>query len=216
MDQRQVYATVREAGSGLRLLEHPFYTRWSRGELGADELARYAEQYRHFERHLPLLLARVIARIDDPTAAELVARNLRDEAGSEPTHAQRFERFAEAVGARTEQAPGRAMGQLLALYDTAVTEGPATALAALAAYEDQAREVAATKAEGLRAHFGLDGEAVRFWDLHAELDGDHAAWAVEAISHLAVDQESVHRGARRASQAWWAFLDEREAELSVA
>ncbi len=29
------------------VLEHPFYTRWSAGELTLDELALYAGQYRH-------------------------------------------------------------------------------------------------------------------------------------------------------------------------
>jgi hypothetical protein len=29
------------------VLEHPFYERWSAGELSHDDLARYAGQYRH-------------------------------------------------------------------------------------------------------------------------------------------------------------------------
>ena len=29
------------------VLRHPFYKRWSAGELSAEELARYSGQYRH-------------------------------------------------------------------------------------------------------------------------------------------------------------------------
>ena len=44
----------------------------------------------------------------------------------------------------------------------------------LAAYETQAAAVAATKAAGLRRHYGIDGPGVAFWDVHADLEADQA------------------------------------------
>ena len=42
-----VLARLDEARAAINVLEHPFYQRWSAGELSADELARYAGEYRH-------------------------------------------------------------------------------------------------------------------------------------------------------------------------
>ena len=54
---------VREAWDVLR---HPFYARWSRGELTREELARYAGQY----RHAVVALADAAERAGSPHAAE--------------------------------------------------------------------------------------------------------------------------------------------------
>src|SRR4029450_9042212 len=40
-------ARLDEARRRRYILEHPFYTRWERGELTRDELADYAGEYRH-------------------------------------------------------------------------------------------------------------------------------------------------------------------------
>jgi pyrroloquinoline quinone (PQQ) biosynthesis protein C len=212
MELESVRALVAEAVEGLALLDHPFYRRWAEGQLTADDLAAYAGQYRHFERLLPGLLGRIGDRAEG-RAAELVARNLADEAGSRPTHVELFEQFARAVGADEDVPAGPAAQGLVDTYD-AVTDDPAAALAALAAYEYQAADIARTKAAGLRSFYGLDGSAVAFWDVHAALEADHAEWAVEAISYLPADPDRVRDAARRAAKAWWSFLDEREGVLA--
>ena len=42
-----LWSRLADVQSRWNVLEHPFYTRWSRGELTRDELALYAGQYRH-------------------------------------------------------------------------------------------------------------------------------------------------------------------------
>ena len=212
MELESVRALVAGAVEGLTLLDHPFYCRWAQGELTQDDLAAYAGQYRHFERLLPVLLDRIVGRAEGP-AAELAARNLADEAGSRPTHLELFEQFARAVGADVDAPAGPATQRLVDTYD-GVADDPAAALAALAAYEYQAAEISRTKAAGLRSFYGLEGSAVAFWDVHAELEAEHAEWAVEAISHLPADPDRVGDAARQAAKAWWTFLDEREAVLA--
>lgn len=210
MDAENVQNLLRRAEAGLRLLDHPFYQRWQHGELGAGELAAYAGQYRHFERLVPELLASAVAGVIDARVAGLIGRNLADEAGGDPTHLQLFDRFAAAVGGVGDK-PDEATAALVGTYHDLSASSPALGLMALAAYEHQAADVAATKASGLRAHYGVDGDAVTFWDVHAELDADHAAWAAEAISRLSFEEEELFGAARRANQAWWSFLDAREA-----
>ena len=80
-----------------------------------------------------------------------------------------------------------------------------------AAYEVQAPAIAVSKADGLRRHYGASGRATAFWDLHGRLEGDHAAWTLDALDLLAGDESAVRHAARAAAAVWWSFLDEREA-----
>ena len=41
-----VWERIEQARERWNVLEHPFYQRWSAGELTADELADYSGQYR--------------------------------------------------------------------------------------------------------------------------------------------------------------------------
>src|SRR3979411_3398751 len=47
--ERSMYVLARldEARGAINVLEHPFYQRWTAGELSAEELSCYAGEYRH-------------------------------------------------------------------------------------------------------------------------------------------------------------------------
>lgn len=136
-------------------------------------------------------------------------RTLADEVGP-PAHLELFDGFARAVDAPAE-APSAATAALLEVQRREVAAGPATGLGALLAYEMQLPEVAASKAAGLRVHHGVDVAGTRFWDLHAELDVAHSGWSLDALSSLGEEPAPALDAARRTADAWWAFLDEREA-----
>ena len=202
--------------TGRRLLDHPFYRRWEAGQVTMTELAGYAAQYRHFEAALPSLLARLEDLVPAGPARELVAANRADELGDPVPHLELFDRFAAAVDAGPEPA-SPATAALLATYDDLLEEGGAAGLAGFLAYECQAAEVAASKASGLRRHYGLDDEAVSFWEHHAAVDARHGRWLGEALGQTAADgPDSVLAAVRRGADAWWAFLDEREAVAAAA
>ncbi|HVA43903.1 MAG TPA: iron-containing redox enzyme family protein [Acidimicrobiales bacterium] len=198
----------------LRLLDHPFYRRWERGEVAEEELASYAAQYRHFEAYLPGFLAELVAELPEGRARDLVAANLADELGDPVAHTELFERFAGALGAGGAD-PSPAMASLLGTHQALLAQGPAAALAGFLAYESQSAEVALSKAEGLRTHYGMSDAAVSFWDHHAEVDVPHGAWAWDALSGLTGTTEELVPALRAGAEAWWAFLDERE-ELAPA
>lgn len=211
MDPHRLDALLRTQLDGRRLLDHPFYRRWSRGEVSVAELRAYAAQYRHFEAMIPSHLAAVAAASDGAGLREQALRNLADETAA-PSHVELFERFATALDAPHSVAPSAAMQRLLDVHRDAVAGGAATGLAALYAYEVQSAAVSASKAEGLRVHGILsDDVALSFWDTHASLDDSHAAWACEALAHDGADADSLAGAVRAAADAWWSFLDEREA-----
>jgi pyrroloquinoline-quinone synthase len=212
MEAQQLDEILQTQLDGRRLLDHPFYRRWSRGEVTVEELRAYAAQYRHFEAALPTHLAIVADGAADPALREQALRNLDDEAGSAPTHLQLFDRFATALGATEPVAPSPAMASLLSVYQRAGASSAAEGFAAVLAYEAQSPAVSASKAAGLREHGILDGEALDFWDLHATLDTDHAAWALEALAQSGVPAGVLGETMRATADAWWLFLDEREAQ----
>jgi len=207
---------VDAALEGRQLLSHPFYQRWQAGLLGDDELAEYAVHYRAFEVALPAVLSATVGQLRDDGEVEaesMVSRNLSDELGRPEPHLALFDRFASSLGGTaTSTVPGPAAEALVQTYLDLAEDGPVATLAGLAAYETQAAGIATTKAEGLRHRYGLDSGGTEFWDVHAAMDAEHGEWALEALFVLGADSTDVGESARRAADAWWAFLDEREAQ----
>lgn len=199
-----------EALSGRHLLTHPFYRRWEAGTLADGELAAYAEQYRHIEQALPVTLAAVAAGLPQGPARRLVEENLADELGVPAPHAALFESFAGAAGAQPAVAASAATAALLAAVRTAAASDPVAALAMVAAYEVQAADIAASKSDGLRRHYGMDAAGTQFWDVHATQEVAHADWSVDALAALDADVLVVRTAAQVAAEAWWNFLSERE------
>lgn len=210
MTPDQLQADLTAALSDRQLLTHPFYRRWEAGTLGPDELGPYAAQYGYFEAALPGILRTLLSRLEPGAAADLVRRNLADEEANPEPHVTMFAGFADAVGSR-ETPSSDATESLLRTYGDLVASSAAEGLAAVVAYEMQAPAIAASKADGLRRHYGLDEQGTRFWDLHATMDDDHARWGIEALAALDVPESRLIGAARSAADAWWAFLDDREA-----
>ena len=197
-----------------RLLAHRFYRRWEAGTLERHELAAYAAQYRHFEAALPEVLDTVVAALPKGRARRLVEANLADERGVPAPHVTLFDDFARSVGAPVS-AVSPATDALVELYRSSAARAPVAGLAAVAAYEVQAPAIAASKAEGLRARYGLDDVGTFFWDIHAEVDEVHGRWTMEALALLADDAPSVRAPATAAAEAWWSFLDERQEAAGI-
>jgi pyrroloquinoline quinone (PQQ) biosynthesis protein C len=200
------------------LLTHPFYRRWEAGELSLGELANYSSQYRHFEASLPGLLRDLegqLAQAGSEEAAAIVAQNLEDELGNPCSHLELFDRFATAVGGTAAHAT-TATATLTSTYTELVTESAVAGLAGLAAYETQASAIARTKAEGLRFRYAIEEQGTSFWDVHAAMEVEHGDWILDALAMLDARPDQVEDAARRGADAWWAFLDDREAEASVA
>jgi pyrroloquinoline-quinone synthase len=210
MHTQPIDEVLAEAIVGRHLLAHPFYRRWEAGTLTEGELAAYAEQYRHIERELPVTLAAIADALPPGRARDLVEANLADELGSPEPHVQLFESFALAAGATPDAPATPSTAALLAVVRTTASNDPVAALAMVAAYEVQAADIAASKGDGLRRHYGFDAEGTRFWDVHRTQEVEHAGWSMDALTALGADPDVVQAAATVSADSWWLFLSERE------
>jgi pyrroloquinoline quinone (PQQ) biosynthesis protein C len=145
------------------------------------------------------------------SARQLVEANLADELGAPAPHTELFESFAQAAGAAADVPASPATEALVGAVRAAAATDPIAALAMVAAYEVQAADIAASKGNGLRRHYGMDAIGTRFWDVHVTQEVEHAGWSEAALADLGADAGAVQAAARLAADAWWSFLDEREA-----
>jgi pyrroloquinoline-quinone synthase len=176
------------------LLEHPFYRRWSCGELRRGELAHYAAEY----RHAVVALAETAEKSGEESHAK-----------EEAEHVWLWDEFASAFGADTSPAPSRETAECVATW-----VAPADRLEALAvmyAIEAGQPAVSQAKLDGLTEHYGITpGEpATAYFALHAELDHEHAEESRQALEAEASsnDADRLLGVAERALRGNWTLLD---------
>jgi len=221
-----VLARLDETRAAINVLEHPFYERWSAGELSADELARYAGEYRHAVYALAQASADAAALAATPPSADDAAgaaaahaEGLRRHAQEETAHValwEEFERATASSGASrsgaTEEAQPEGGAQPLAQTQACVRAWTAGEdllehLAVLYAIEAGQPEISSTKLEGLAAHYGFseEGPATEYFRVHELRDVEHAREARELIAELMAEvQDPQAQGERmlaRASEA---------------
>jgi pyrroloquinoline-quinone synthase len=186
------------------VLDHPFYTRWSAGELTRGELATYAGEYRHAVVALADGLAAAASSESDPgTRAQLEAH-----AAEETAHVALWDRFADAVGGDTEREP---LPETAACVEAWMAgDDVLERLVVAYAVESGQPAISRTKLEGLARHYGMDeGPATEYFALHAERDEEHAAQSRELIEPAiaGADEERLLELAEGALRGNWRLLD---------
>ena len=187
-----VVARIEAAASRWNVLEHPFYQRWSAGELTRQELAEYAAQYRY-----------AVVALADAAAGAGDAEHAREER----EHVALWDAFAEGCGS----VPADANAETLECT-SAWTAGSdrLERLAVLYAIESAQPAISQTKLDGMFGHYGFEeGPATEYFSLHAERDHEHAAHSRELLEQLATDEDADRLAARAeaAVRGNWRLLD---------
>jgi pyrroloquinoline-quinone synthase len=185
-------ARIEAAASRWNVLDHPFYQRWSAGELTREQLAEYAAQYRH-----------AVVALADAAAASGDEEHAREER----EHVALWDAFAAGCGsiAADASAETRECTEAWTAGDDRLER-----LAVLYAIESAQPAIAQTKLEGLLGHYGFDeGPATEYFTVHAERDHEHAAHSRELLEKLATDEDAARLAARAeaAARGNWRLLD---------
>lgn len=176
-----------------RLLDHPFYQAWMRGDVSWETLAAYHRSYAQLVRRIPFYWQAVVSAFE-PNAAfhSPVVQEERD-------HVHLWERWGKRFSS-TGSYPD--MSSVLDALD-AMT--PSQLLGAIQAFEVQQPEVARTKKEGLLAHYGFTNEDLGYFDEHAKEDA-HIEYG-RSLAQRFADPRDYHEGFERGAQQFFNMLD---------
>jgi len=198
---KTVWDRIEESRSRWNVLDHPFYERWSNGDLTLEELGRYSGQYRHAVAAIATMSAS--AADAAPERAEL-----REHAEEEASHVRLWDGFVGAVGGETDATPTSETAECVESW-SAGGDLLAT-LSRLYAIESGQPEISRTKREGLDAFYGIrGGSGTAYFRVHETRDAEHAAEARELIEELAGpgDEDEIVAAAESAMRANWHLLD---------
>ncbi len=194
-----VWERIERSRERWDVLRHPFYRRWSAGELTREELARYSGQYRH--------AVEAVATVSSAAADALPERpELRGHAAEEEAHVELWDGFVDACAGDATAAPTAETAECVRAW---TTDGDAASiLARLYAVESGQPQISRTKREGLLERYGFaDGSGTAYFRVHSGRDVEHAAEVRELIDELDPDDDAVVAAAESAFRANWRLLD---------
>lgn len=168
------------------LLQHPFYLRWSKGELTMDDMKTYAKEYFHLVERVPGIVARVRDRATDAGMKERINQNMQEEQG----HVALWKRFAKSVGVSEAElaayVPSAKVQSAVRSLEQTAEQGFEQGVTAMYALELELPKIAHTKKDGLAKFYGLTSEDARcYFDEHMEEEKHLQVWRAFPVNEAA-------------------------------
>jgi pyrroloquinoline-quinone synthase len=198
-----VWERIEESRAKHNVLEHPFYVRWSAGELSREELARYAGQYRHATEALARLCRQTVDTAPDGHRDEIAAHAVEEE-----THIGLWDDFVEAAGGEIGAEPTPETAECVTEWTA--PDGYLSQLARMYAIESGQPEISRLKREGLARFYDIDGgPGGEYFRIHEGADDAHAAESRRLIEEAMApeDEDALVEAAETAFVANWRLLD---------
>ena len=199
----KLWDRIEQARADWNVLKHPFYQRWSAGELTRDELADYSGQYRY--------ATEAIARMSSDIAAAAPSKDragLETHAEEEASHVAMWDGFVNEVGGTVGAEPNAETLECVEAWTKA--DGFGKQLARMYAVESGQPLISKTKTEGLSAHYDIyDGPGNQYFTIHETMDVDHAEAGRNLIERHMNDfsEDELATAAEEAFKANWRLLD---------
>ncbi len=186
------------------VLRHPFYVRWTEGQLSRAELANYASQY----RHAVIALAEASVRAARSPQAGDDATALVGHACEEVAHVGVWDQFIQQVGGKIGAAATSETRRCASAWRGADARPLLETLVGLYAIESAQPALSAVKARALDKHYGIP--FVRYFELHRRRDVAHAAklrTQIDSRLEPGMDVPSLAQAAALVLCANWHLLD---------
>jgi len=193
-----IWDRIENARERWNVLRHPFYVRWTAGELTSEELARYSGQYRH--------AVEAIADVSEEAAAG--RPDLAEHAVEEREHVALWDGFVDATGGDSAAPPTPETAECVKEWTAG--DDTLSRLVTLYAIEAAQPEISRVKRDGLLSSYGFsDDGGTAYFRLHEERDAEHAAEARQLLAELAdeADEDRLVAVAEGAYRANWRLLD---------
>lgn len=163
------------------LLKHPFYQKWSAGELTMDDMKVYALEYFHLAKAVPGFVDRVRDRARVRGADAKLLAQFDQNFAEETEHIDLWKRFAASLGISEAEldayVPCETVKQAVRKIDEACERSYEEGVAAMYALEKELPAIAQTKKEGLQAYYGLHSEDAHiYFDEHLKEAKHIAVW----------------------------------------
>lgn len=176
-----------------KLLDHPFYQAWTKGEISLEQLAKYHSSYNEFIELMPTYWQKIIDSFNENSKfAESVVKDetehiaLWQEWNSKLPKVDTFPRMNDVI----EELDAMTKSELLG---------------AIHAFEMQQPDVAVTKKEGLLCHYGYETAELKYFDEHMNEEA-HIAFGRNLAKHHA-DEAEFQRGFDRGAELFYNALD---------
>ena len=197
----------------LHLLNHPFYKKWSNGELNKEVLQEYAKQYFHHVNAFPRCISAIHSNCLDLKDRQVLLGNLMEEEDKENSHPDLWLKFSNGLGVDSKDVKNVKLNQetkdLIDEFLNIARSSYAKGLGSLYAYEYQVPEIAKSKILGLSKFYGIkDSKTTKFFEVHITADEWHSEECLNLLKKLTSkkDQEDAIEGAEQLSKLMWNFL----------
>jgi pyrroloquinoline-quinone synthase len=197
----ETWSRIERSRERWNVLRHPFYVRWSNGELTREELARYSGQYRHAVEAIATMSAAAADALPDRP-------ELRRHAAEELGHVRLWDGFVEASGGRTSDRPTAETAECVRAWTA--NGSTVETLVRLYAIESSQPEISRIKRQGLVERYGFGDDAgTAYFRVHSSRDAEHAAEVRELLTEVAEDvsDDRLAAAAESAYRANWRLLD---------
>ncbi|GAA3222327.1 pyrroloquinoline-quinone synthase PqqC [Nonomuraea helvata] len=197
---------------------HPFNLRMHAGELSRDELRGWILNRFHYQRHIPVKDAFILAKLTTPELRRMWLRRIQDHDGTGPGEGgiERWLRLGEAAGLdRDELLSGEGVlpGVRLAVdgYVNLCRNGSALEAVAASLTELFAPDLMRTRIAAFEKHYPwIDQEGLRYFQVRVSQGGQDSREALGLVLDWArsrTDQERAVAALGYKCDVLWALLD---------
>ena len=163
------------------LLTHYFYEqKWNNGELTQEELAKYAKEYFHLAKRVPVVVSHVRDRAVERGREDLL-EHIDSNIKEETEHIDLWKRFAKSLGVSEEAlesyAPHTLRKEAVAALEELAKGSFEDRVTAMYAMELTLPEISQSKKDGLCKHYDLTSEDAHvYFDEHLNEEEHFSVW----------------------------------------